>query len=126
MFKSCGMYASEAARPEPIQHMYPALISVAHATASRLGRASHPQAIVSLLFSFMVIWDLPNLARGMQALKTSRLSFAYKTISPEVWPENSLADDGHCPPILPNIARRRTKACDCCGFTLPHAPHAAQ
>lgn len=40
--------------------------------------------MVSLLFSFMVIWDLPNLRRGMKALKTSRLGFAYNTISPEV------------------------------------------
>ena len=39
---------------------------------------------MSLLFSFMVIWDLPNLRRGMKALKTSRLGFAYNTISPEV------------------------------------------
>lgn len=42
------------------------------------------QAMVSLLFSFMVIWDLPNLRRGMKALKTSRLAFAYNTISPQV------------------------------------------
>lgn len=42
------------------------------------------QAMVSLLFSFMVIWDLPNLTRGMKALKTSRLAFAYNTISPQV------------------------------------------
>lgn len=40
--------------------------------------------MVSLLFSFMVIWDLPNLRRGMKALKTSRLAFAYNTISPQV------------------------------------------
>ncbi|CAN0370800.1 unnamed protein product, partial [Ectocarpus sp. 13 AM-2016] len=40
--------------------------------------------MVSLLFSFMVIWDLPNLRRGVTALKTSRLSFAYNTISPQV------------------------------------------
>lgn len=40
--------------------------------------------MVSLLFSFMVIWDLPNLSRGMKALKTSRLGFAYNTISPQV------------------------------------------
>ncbi|CAN0336329.1 unnamed protein product [Pylaiella littoralis] len=42
------------------------------------------KAMVSLLFSFMVIWDLPNLRRGMKALKTSRLGFAYNTISPQV------------------------------------------
>ncbi|CAM9247762.1 unnamed protein product [Laminaria digitata] len=42
------------------------------------------KAMVSLLFSFMVIWDLPNLTRGMKALKTSRLAFAYNTISPQV------------------------------------------
>ncbi|CAB1101425.1 unnamed protein product [Ectocarpus sp. CCAP 1310/34] len=42
------------------------------------------KAMVSLLFSFMVIWDLPNLRRGVTALKTSRLSFAYNTISPQV------------------------------------------
>lgn len=43
-----------------------------------------PQGMVSLLFSFMVIWDLPNLRRGMRDLKTSRLGFAYNTISPQV------------------------------------------
>lgn len=42
------------------------------------------QAMISLLFSFMVIWDLPNLRRGIRALKTSRLSFAYNTVSPQV------------------------------------------
>lgn len=42
------------------------------------------QGLVSLLFSFMVIWDLPNLRRGVQALKTSRLGFAYNTIAPQV------------------------------------------
>eukprot|EP00752_Nemacystus_decipiens_P005501 g4979.t1 len=42
------------------------------------------KSMVSLLFSFMVIWDLPNLRRGVKALKTSRLSFAYNTISPQV------------------------------------------
>ncbi|CAM9772774.1 unnamed protein product, partial [Hapterophycus canaliculatus] len=41
------------------------------------------KAMLSLLFSFMVIWDLPNLRRGMKALKTSRLGFAYNTISPQ-------------------------------------------
>lgn len=40
--------------------------------------------MVSLLFSFMVIWDLPNLRRGVRALKTSRLGFGYRTIAPQV------------------------------------------
>ncbi|CAM9780515.1 unnamed protein product [Ascophyllum nodosum] len=42
------------------------------------------KAMVSLLLSFMVIWDLPNLRRGIKDLKTSRLAFAYNTISPQV------------------------------------------
>lgn len=37
----------------------------------------------------MVIWDLPNLKRGVKALKTSRLGFAYRTISPQVPPSLS-------------------------------------
>lgn len=49
-----------------------------------VSRVARAQALVSLLFSFMVIWDLPNLQRGVRALKTSRLGFAYKTISPQV------------------------------------------
>ncbi|CAM9514576.1 unnamed protein product [Choristocarpus tenellus] len=32
----------------------------------------------------MVIWDLPNLARGLRALKNSRLGYAYRVVSPQV------------------------------------------
>lgn len=49
-----------------------------------MGSCADEQAMVSLLFSFMVIWDLPNLRRGVAALKTSRLGFGYRTIAPQV------------------------------------------
>jgi hypothetical protein len=42
------------------------------------------KGVLSLLFSFMIIWDLPRLGRAGPALKHSRLSFAYGTIGPQL------------------------------------------
>jgi len=39
---------------------------------------------VSLLFSFMIVWDLPTLQRGAKSLRTSRLSAVYEEIAPAV------------------------------------------
>jgi hypothetical protein len=42
------------------------------------------QCAVSLLFSFMIVWDLPTLQRGAKSLRTSRLSAVYEEIAPAV------------------------------------------
>lgn len=42
------------------------------------------KAILSLIFSFMIMWDLPVVTRGVQKLKRSRLSFMYEELSPIV------------------------------------------
>lgn len=43
------------------------------------------KATLSLLFSFMIVWDLPRLRRGMQTVRESnRLRFAYNTVGPQV------------------------------------------
>lgn len=42
------------------------------------------KAIFSLLFSFMIMWDLPVMANGVRKLKKSRLSFMYDELSPVV------------------------------------------
>ncbi|GAQ80035.1 hypothetical protein KFL_000440360 [Klebsormidium nitens] len=39
---------------------------------------------VSLLFSFMIVWDLPTLQRGAKSLRESRLSAVYEEIAPAV------------------------------------------
>lgn len=42
------------------------------------------KAILSLVFSFMIMWDLPIVERGVRRLKTSRLSFMYDELAPVV------------------------------------------
>lgn len=42
------------------------------------------KALLSLIFSFMIMWDLPVIAAGVRRLRTSRLSFAYKELAPAV------------------------------------------
>ncbi|PXF46166.1 hypothetical protein BWQ96_04043 [Gracilariopsis chorda] len=42
------------------------------------------KAVLSLIFSFMIMWDLPVISRGVKRLKTSRLSFAYEELAPVV------------------------------------------
>lgn len=41
-------------------------------------------AAVSLAFSFLVVFDLPNLQRGARRLRHSRLSFAYQEVVPKL------------------------------------------
>jgi hypothetical protein len=42
------------------------------------------KGILSLLLSFMIIWDLPKLAQGARGLQNSRLRFAYDVLAPKV------------------------------------------
>ncbi len=42
------------------------------------------QSLVSLIFSFMLVWDMPAIRRGVQSLKQSRLSIVYEEIAPVV------------------------------------------
>lgn len=42
------------------------------------------KAILSLLFSFMIMWDLSVISKGVRRLKNSRLSFMYDELAPVV------------------------------------------
>lgn len=42
------------------------------------------KALLSLLFSFMIMWDFPTIARGVRKLRSSRLSFMYHELAPVV------------------------------------------
>lgn len=37
-----------------------------------------------MVLSFMIVWDLPTISRGVQSLKTSRLSAMYAEVAPSV------------------------------------------
>jgi predicted PurR-regulated permease PerM len=41
-------------------------------------------SLVSLIFSFMLVWDMPAIRRGVQSLKQSRLSIVYEEIAPVI------------------------------------------
>jgi len=42
------------------------------------------QTIISLIFAFMLIWDLPGIRRGINGLGQSRLGGAYSEVAPSV------------------------------------------
>ncbi|CAK9199003.1 unnamed protein product [Sphagnum troendelagicum] len=42
------------------------------------------QSLVSLIFSFMLVWDMPAIRQGVQSLKQSRLSIVYEEIAPVI------------------------------------------
>ena len=39
------------------------------------------KALLSLIFAFMVIWDLPRVSRGVRSLRHSRLGFMYEDLA---------------------------------------------
>lgn len=42
------------------------------------------QVGISLILSFMVVWDLPTIQRGVQSLRTSRVAPIYNTVAPSL------------------------------------------
>lgn len=40
------------------------------------------QGVVSLVLSFVIVWDLPLITRGIDSLKSSRLGFIYNEVAP--------------------------------------------
>jgi hypothetical protein len=42
------------------------------------------QVGVSLVLSFMVVWDLPAISRGISSLQTSRLAPIYNEVAPSL------------------------------------------
>ncbi|MDF1664452.1 MAG: AI-2E family transporter [Planctomycetota bacterium] len=42
------------------------------------------QVLISLIFSFMIIWDLPGIKKGLRSLHLSRLGEAYSEVAPSV------------------------------------------
>ena len=62
------------------------------------------QVGVSLVLSFMVVWDLPTIARGVRSLQTSRLGPIYNEVAPSVAVFSQLfgkALQAQVPPSLP-------------------------
>jgi len=47
-------------------------------------RGPRAQVGVSLVLSFMVVWDLPTIAAGVRSLRTSRLAPVYEEVAPSV------------------------------------------
>ncbi|EFN55763.1 hypothetical protein CHLNCDRAFT_52421 [Chlorella variabilis] len=46
--------------------------------------AAAPAVGISLILSFMVVWDLPTIQRGVQSLRTSRVAPIYNTVAPSL------------------------------------------
>ena len=42
------------------------------------------KVLLSLVFSFLIVWDLPSVARGVRSLRKSRLRAAYSELAPAV------------------------------------------
>ncbi len=42
------------------------------------------QVGISFILSFMVVWDLPTIQRGVQSLRTSRIAPIYNTVAPSL------------------------------------------
>ncbi|KAK9803415.1 hypothetical protein WJX72_009498 [[Myrmecia] bisecta] len=60
-----------------------AAVSVTSGLVSFISRFAI-QVGVSLILSFMVVWDLPTIASGIASLETSRLATIYKEVAPSV------------------------------------------
>lgn len=57
------------------------LVSLSSAIVAAMSRFL-AQSVVSLIFSFMIVWDHPALSRGVRSLKKSRLSAFYEELAP--------------------------------------------
>lgn len=53
-------------------------------TCSPSVSSSLPQLGVSLILSFLLMWDLPAISRGVASLKTSRVAPIYNTVAPSL------------------------------------------
>lgn len=42
------------------------------------------QAVAALLFSFLLVFDLPAIAKGVRSLQHSKLSYAYHEVTPKI------------------------------------------
>ncbi|GJQ11846.1 hypothetical protein GpartN1_g3637.t1 [Galdieria partita] len=42
------------------------------------------KALVSLVFSFLIVWDLPKIARGVNSLKRSKIGPAFMEVAPHI------------------------------------------
>lgn len=58
-------------------------VSVTSALVSSVSRFA-VQVAVSLVLSFMVVWDLPAIAAGVRSLATSRLAPVYAEVAPSL------------------------------------------
>ncbi len=53
-------------------------------THKQRSKHTHTQVGVSLVLSFMIVWDLPTIARGVSSLKTSRVAPIYNEVAPSL------------------------------------------
>ena len=53
-----------------------------HTLTSRQTILPALQVGVSLVLSFMVVWDMPTIARGVESLRSSRLRAVYTEVAP--------------------------------------------
>ncbi|KAL4858146.1 putative transport protein YdbI [Chlorella vulgaris] len=80
-------FAVQASGNSVFARRWAAVLSAALAwLAGLLHHAPPPSAAVgiSLILSFMVVWDLPTIKRGVQSLRTSRIAPIYNTVAPSL------------------------------------------
>lgn len=66
-------------------HLVPAGCPGCQAFHTALPHAPHTMQVgISLILSFMVVWDLPAIRRGVQSLTTSRVAPIYNTVAPSL------------------------------------------
>ena len=58
-------------------------VSVTSALVSSVSRFA-VQVAISLVLSFMIVWDLPGIAAGVRSLETSRLAPVYAEVAPSL------------------------------------------
>lgn len=80
-----------------LQQKLSTYVSGAAALITRLVRASTKvifKALLSLVFSFMVIWDMDRVTKGVQSLQYSRISFMYNDLAPAIREFGSVVGKG--------------------------------
>lgn len=81
-------------------------------------RARVRQVGVSLVLSFMVVWDLPTIAAGVRSLQTSRLGPIYNEVAPSVAVFSQLFGKALQAQVLPSPPGHRVQGSRCAGSTL--------
>ena len=72
------------------------------------------QVGVSLVLSFMVVWDLPTIAAGVRSLQTSRLGPIYNEVAPSVAVFSQLFGKALQAQVLPSPPGHRVQGRPAC------------